>query len=255
MPENEAGFVYVLKGSCMNYTETDELKISENQAVLAKSGNSTFKTLPVNGNTAYSAISVRFHKDVLDKIYHGSNAPFLKKPNSPLTTNSVMVSSNILIEQYIQNIMYHFDHQELLAEDLLVLKLKELLALLLQTENAPKVLEIMNNLFEKKTFEFKEIIKAHIYSSVSLEELAQLTNNSISAFKKEFKRIYNDTPNHYIINQRVERVAELLPKSNDTISSIAYDCQFKTLAHLSRVFKTKYGVTPSEYRSNFSDKQ
>ncbi len=255
MPENEAAFVYVLKGHCVNYSETDQLNIAAHQAVLAKSGNSTFRTLPYEGSTAYSAISIRFHKKVLEKLYQETNSPFLRKTACPLTVNSVMVEPNELITQYVRNLIYYFDHQELLTEELLGLKLRELIVMLLQTENAPKVLEIMGNLFEKKTFEFKEIIKAHICSSVSIEELAQLTNHSLSSFKKEFKRIYNDTPNNYLIGKRIEKVAELLLISDETISNIAYDCEFKTLAHMSRVFKSKYGVAPSVYRLNFSDKQ
>lgn len=255
MPENEAAFAYVLKGGCINYSETDELKLMANQAVLAKCGNNTFRTLEVDGSTAYSVITIKFHKDVLEELYQDSVSPFFKRTDSPLTVNSTMVEDNELIRQFVNSLIYYFDHQELLSEDLLALKLKELIVLLLQTENAPKVLEIMGNLFEIKAFKFKEIIKAHIFSSISIGELAQLTNHSLSSFKKEFKRIYNDTPANYIIDQRIEKVASTLPLSDDTISNIAYDCEFKTLAHMSRVFKAKYGVSPSAYRLNFSDKQ
>lgn len=248
MPENEATFVYILNGSCVSYSETDELNIVANQAVLAKCGNSMFRTLIYDGSAEYSAISIRFHKEVLEKLYNNTSSPFFKKLDTPLTSNSVLVETNELISQFVKSLIYYFDHQELLTEELLVLKLKEIIALLLQTENAPKILEIMNNLFEKKTFEFKEIIKAHICSSLSIEELAQLTNHSLSSFKKEFKRIYNNTPNNYLINKRIEKVAELLPNSTDSISNIAYDCNFKTLAHMSRVFKDKYGLSPSEYQ-------
>lgn len=255
MPENEAAFVYLLKGSCINYSETEELYIQEKEAVLAKCGNNTFRTLVHKGDPVYSAISIRFHKEVLEQLYADSTSPFFQKVNSPLSANSVRVEANALFQQYIHNLIYYFDHQELLTEEFLILKLKELIVLLLQTENAPKVQEIMSNLFEKKTFAFKEVIKAHICSSLTLEELAQLTHHSLSSFKKEFKRIYQETPNKYIINQRIEKVAALLPVSDETISNIAYDCEFKTLAHMSRVFKARYGVSPSEYRLNFSDKQ
>ncbi len=255
MPENRAAFVFVLKGGGINYAETGEIKLKANQAALAKCGNSTFKTFEVDGDAEYSAISIAFHRTILEKVYHDSSPPFLKPSDYPLSANNVEVEVSELIKQFFNSVIYYFDHRELLTEDILILKLKEIILLLLQTENAPQVLEIMNNLYSKKTFDFKEIINAHICSSVSYEELAQLTNHSLSSFKKEFKRIYNDTPNSYIIAKRIEKVAELLPISDDTLSAIAYDCEFKTLAHMSRVFKTKYGVSPSDYRLNFSDKQ
>lgn len=254
MPEDEAGFVYVLKGKCVNYTETDQLNLAANQCILAKSGNSTFKTLPYNNETIYQAISIKLHRDILDKLYKEQEAQFFKKSDVPLTVNSVMLPPNIFIQEYIRSILPYFEHDKKLPEELLILKLKELIALLLQTEKAPKVLGIMRNLFEKKTFEFREIIKAHIFSSINVQELAQLTCLSLSSFKKEFKRIYDDTPQNYIIGKRIEKVAELLPNSNESLSNIAYDCEFKTLAHMSRVFKNKYGVSPSKFRQNFSDK-
>ncbi len=254
MPENEAAFVYVFKGACMNYTETTELNLSAGNSVLAKCGNSTFKTLTVNNQSEYSAISIRFHKDTLEQIYTDTPSPFYKTKNTPLSVNSVKIDVAPLIETYITGLLSYFNEKDSLTEELIILKLKELIALLLQTDNAPEVLQIMKNLFEKKTFEFKEIIKAHIYSSVCIDDLAKLTNRSLSSFKREFKHIYNDTPNNYLINKRIEKVAEQLPSSTETISSIAYDCNFKTLAHMSRVFKNKYGVSPSEYRLSFSEK-
>ncbi len=255
MPDDQAAFVYVLDGGCINYSEIEEIKLLSGQSVLAKCGNSTFKTLPVEGgNIAFNAVSVHFHKDVLEKIYDGSTSPFSGTNQNELMVNSTYVETHELIKQYINSIVHISDNQELLSEEFLVLKLKEILLLLLQTKNAPEVTGIMHNLFVRKNFEFREIIKSHICSSISINELAQLTNRSLSSFKKEFKRIYNDTPNSYIIGKRTERVAELLLTTDETISNIAYDCEFKTLAHLSRVFKAKYMVSPSEYRSNFTDK-
>lgn len=89
---------------------------------------------------------------------------------------------------------------------------------------------------------------AHLYSSITLTELASLTHHSLSSFKREFKKIYADTPGNYIIRKRVEKVAELLQVSDETISNIAYDCGFKSVAHFSRVFKLQNGVSPSQYR-------
>lgn len=253
MPENEAGFVYVLKGSCINHSETEEIKLSANQAVLAKCGNSTFNTATIDGKTAYQAIVVKFHKDILEELYNNTTSPFPNKNTFTLSVNSTAVKTNKLFEQYIISLLTIFENPELANEDLLKLKLNELILHLLNTENSPEVLGIMTNLYEKKIFQFKEIINAHICSSLSIEELAQLTNQSLSSFKKTFKQIYNDTPNNYLIDKRIEKVAELIPLSEDSLSNIAFDCEFKTLAHMSRVFKNKYGISPSKFRENFSD--
>ncbi len=255
MPEDEAAFVYVLEGECISYSEVEEINIRTNQAVLAKCGNSTFRTLKVGNSLKYCALTVKFHKDILDELYENSSTPLMPPKEHPLLVNSTKLEVNKIINQYINGLVSYFENTSFLSEDLLVLKLKELIVLLLQTKNAPNVLGIMNNLYEKKVFKFKEIIKSHICSSLSINELAQLTNHSLSSFKKEFNRIYNDTPNNYLIARRIELVAKSLITTDSSISNIAYDCRFKTLAHMSRVFKTKYGMSPTKYRQNFLDKQ
>nr|WP_246164386.1 AraC family transcriptional regulator [Xanthovirga aplysinae] len=111
----------------------------------------------------------------------------------------------------------------------------------------------MRSLFSERTFSFKEVIDANICHPRSIEELAQLTNHSLSSFKREFKKIYNATPAVYILDKRAEKVAELLKLSDESISSIGYHCGFTSPSHLSRVFKNKYGVTPKEFRLSLSD--
>lgn len=106
----------------------------------------------------------------------------------------------------------------------------------------------MRSLFSQREFTFKEIIDAHICEPVSLEQLAALTHHSLSSFKREFKKVYGDTPAAYIMEKRVEKVAAQLLLSDESISSIGYQCGFKSAAHLTRAFKKKYALTPKEYR-------
>ncbi len=125
----------------------------------------------------------------------------------------------------------------------------DIIVLLLNTENALIIKDIMSSLFTKRSFKFKEVIETHICSGISISDLSQLTNKSLSAFKKEFYNVYQDTPGHYIMNRKLEKVAELLLVSDDSVQDIAFNCGFKSTSHLSRSFKDKYHITPSKYRN------
>ncbi|BDS09457.1 helix-turn-helix domain-containing protein [Aureispira anguillae] len=254
MPKDEACFAYVLEGECFTYSETENLKIKTKEAFLAKCGNYTTKLKAVDSVTRYSTIVVHFHLEVLQKIYAQGLPAFLTKKEAFRGANTAKVASNELIEHYINNIQLYFKYPRLATEDVLILKLKEIILLLTQTQNSPQVLTLMQNLFSERTIEFKEIIEGHICSDLTIKELAQLTNRSLSSFKKAFKNIYRDTPASYRITKRIEKVANLLLLSDEAITTIAYDCGFKTVAHLSRVFKRHYGTSPSQYRLDHSDK-
>lgn len=254
MPEDEAGFVYILEGRCKNFTELKEFDLKQGDAVLAKSGSGIFRTIEHQGKSNFKSISVRFHKNILEELYKDTSI-FYENHNTPLNTNSTVIEINVLLDQYVNNLLTYFKHGELVTEELLIVKLKELITLLLSFDEKLQVKEIMFNLFKERTFKFQHIIQSHIFSDISIENLAQLTNRSLSTFKRDFKRIYGNTPSKYIIDQRIKKVAFELLETQETVSNIAYDCQFKTLAHMSRVFKKKFGISPTKYRMNFSDKQ
>lgn len=255
LTSNEACFEYVIEGENQLFSEKEKLTAHSHEAILSKCGNYITKLKSKNSPALYNTITVHFHEEVLRKIYKDSIPEFLKKKQSTDFTNMVKVEVSGLISQYIENIRYYFNNPQLVSEDILILKLKEIILLLLQTKNAPQIHDIINNLFSRRAYSFKEVIDAHICSDISLTELAHLTNHSLSSFKREFKRIYSNTPANYILNKRIEKVADLLLVSDEPITHIAYDCGFKSIAHLSRLFKEKYEISPSDFRQKLIDQK
>ncbi len=249
MPQNESCFTYIFEGENLIFFENGAAKANANQAILAKCGNYFSRIIPkINGGEFYS-ITVHFHKDVLTKIYSTTPPDFLKNTYSDTGKNATTIGTKAIIKSYFESVRTFFDHQSELTEDILALKLKEII-LLLSNLKDKNVASIMANLFHYRTFEFKEVIEAHICSEISIAELAQLTNRSLSTFKRDFFAIYNETPSNYIVGRRLERAAKLFKISDDTVSQIVFDSGFKSLSHFNRIFKAKYNMTPTVYRNN-----
>ena len=131
---------------------------------------------------------------------------------------------------------------------ILILKLKEIILLLSQTQNAETIQVILSQLFSPAAYSFKQIIEANIFLQVGVEDLALKTNLSVSTFKREFAKLYNDSPANYIKTQRLEKAAELLIASDERITDIAFDCGFNDLANFTKSFHDKYSITPTNYR-------
>ena len=192
---------------------------------------------------------------VLKRIYAKDIPSFLKnRKQVSFHANMTLVESDILIKKYIEGLLFYFENPRLVNDELLILKFKEIILLLLNTKDAPGIFEIMHNLFSPKSFSFKEVVEAHIFSPVTIADLARLTHHSLASFKREFKRIYEDSPASYIKSRRLEKAARLLAVSDERISSIAHACQFRDTAHFSNSFKTKYKLSPSKYRLSQSHK-
>jgi AraC-like DNA-binding protein len=246
---NEACFIYVFEGDNNSYSEEKKITLNQGDALMMKCGNYIFDGQAHDETGKSGMIAIHFYPEVLKKIYKDEIPTFLINKNRPQFYNNVsIIKSDAHLSKYIDGLEFYFKNPSLQTEELTILKLKELILLLLNTKKSETILEIMSNLFSTKTFEFKEVVEAHIFSPISIADLAQLTNQSLASFKREFKKKYQDSPSNYIKSKRLEKAAKLLSISNDSISSIAYDCLFNTVAHFSNSFKLKYKLNPSNYR-------
>ena len=105
--------------------------------------------------------------------------------------------------------------------------------------------------------EFKQIIKsacefihAHYRDDLTLTQMAEYTNLSISHFSSLFKRYTGETLITYINQVRVEKAKELLRNTNDKIYTIAEEVGFSSQSYFIRVFKNITGMSPNEYRKS-----
>lgn len=64
-----------------------------------------------------------------------------------------------------------------------------------------------------------------------------------------FALVEHKTLEQYIIGYRVEKIKEFLVYSTSTLSDIAFQLNYSSVAHLSRQFRQVTGLTPSHFRN------
>ncbi len=246
---NEACFLYILKGANGTLSSKDSVIVREREALLMKCDNYLFRMLPSDNEQIYEAVAVHLYPDVLKKVFQNNLPDFLKEDRKASSPDVMLkLKVDVLLEKYFDSILFYFTHPELVNEDLLTLKIKELF-LLLNKVNSAGLREIMASLFTPNMYSFREIIESHLYSSLTIAELAALTNLSLSSFKRSFKKIYQESPGRYLRNQKLKKASELLKVSGLNITEIAFECGFNDLANFSIAFKDRYGCSPSSYKS------
>ena len=83
---------------------------------------------------------------------------------------------------------------------------------------------------------------------MKIDDIAQAMGMSRSVLYGKIKNAVGMTPVDFVKHIRIMRAAELLTKSNDTLSNIAYSVGFSDPKYFSKVFKKEMGIIPSEYR-------
>ena len=212
-----------------------------------KCGNFIFEPVVKVNSEPTKLIAIHFFPEVLNKLFKDNPPKFLFTDKSDIEESMAYVDTDEIMSHYMKSVSLLFDNLQLADENILELKLKEII-LILSKVDSNGVNQILSNLFNPSTVVFKDVIEAHLYSMLSIEDLASLTNNSLTAFKRKFKEVYQTSPANYIKNKRLEKASKLLKISDLSISDISFECAFNDLAHFSNSFKAKFNITPSEYR-------
>ena len=123
------------------------------------------------------------------------------------------------------------------------IKLNELFFLILNGEESclkHKLLNAADMVYEQ----FFDVVYQNLFRDISVEELATLTNRSLTSFKKEFKSIFGMPPHRWIVEKRLERARMLLISTNKTVSEVGTECGFANISHFIKLFKRRFGITP-----------
>jgi AraC-like DNA-binding protein len=82
----------------------------------------------------------------------------------------------------------------------------------------------------------------------TLQSLASYVAMSRSVFSGRFKKLVGETPLSYLTNWRINRAKELLITEKVSINEVASRVGYQSQPAFNRVFKTKTGKTPAQYR-------
>ncbi len=93
-----------------------------------------------------------------------------------------------------------------------------------------------------------EFIRENFAKVITVGELAEMSQLSVSQFERSFRKYFKITPMKYVNQVRVDAAARLLIDSSEPISLIAHDTGFYDHSYFTKQFKTAKGMSPSEYR-------
>jgi AraC-like DNA-binding protein len=103
----------------------------------------------------------------------------------------------------------------------------------------------------RRVLKVKDYINNHINDDLRLDQLADLVAMSPSAFSRFFKLRTGKNLSEYIIDIRLGQAARRLVDTIDSISEICWSCGFNNLSNFNRLFRSRKGCTPTEFREKY----
>ena len=248
--QEEARFVYVKNGNSRLNAPQNRYELSTGDCLLMSCDQFVNTWLENEDDSVNELTIFHFYPDILKYVYNNQLPDFFEN-KEPLVANRVeKFPSNEMILHFIHSLDYYFSNSTYITEELLKVKIQELVLILINTDTSGRMQSILSGLFRSPEYEFKEIINSNLYEDLNLEDLAFFAGLSLSSFKRKFKNIYGTSPNRYIKGKRLEKAKSLLGKEELRISDIAYDCGFNDIGYFSKSFHSMYACSPSDYRKS-----
>lgn len=155
----------------------------------------------------------------------------------------MLMPSNPLYKGYWDSMQPYDNIQQVMNEQLLSLKLKEAILILLHTK--PELKDILFDFSAPDKIDLESFMNQNYHFNVELKRFAYLTGRSLTTFKRDFERIFHCTPSRWLQQRRLQEAHYLIKEKGKSPSDVYLDVGFEDLSHFSFAFKKTYGVAPS----------
>lgn len=135
-----------------------------------------------------------------------------------------------------------------LSDEMLNLKFDELMIYLLrQDESLIQYFKALTSEWDEDAY-LRRLISIHMDTEVTVEELAFLSNMSLSTFKRKFAKVFGDAPKQWFLKTRMQKAADMLKTDGLKASEIYENLGYDNLSSFVQAFKKVHGVTPKQYQ-------
>lgn len=104
-----------------------------------------------------------------------------------------------------------------------------------------------------KNRDFKDFVYDHYLDVNSVNEFADLTNTSVSTFKRRFKEAFGEPVYKWMTDRKAERIYRDLTLTPKPLAQIAEEYRFSSVAYLITFCRLHLGTTPQQLRNMRED--
>ncbi|MFS4469759.1 helix-turn-helix transcriptional regulator [Maribacter sp. 2210JD10-5] len=259
---NPIHFAYCLEGSCghrfgyQSLEETKTLEQFQSVIITSKEGGFNYGYFPkgvkleinviqiarkkflkkrING---VEALNKRLYEVFMDTDHDNTFAYYgsynLKLANKIGALRKVRNKNGMIRIMQIEGLVYEILAMHIAQHE------KESVNAMPQTSLLRSELKIVRQLADK--------IAKNITLDYTLERLSMESGLSQAKLQEGFKLLYTRTVTEYIRHVRLEAARDYISTTDMNISQIVYSIGFSSRSYFSKIFKNKYGISPSDFQ-------
>ncbi|MDR1121017.1 MAG: AraC family transcriptional regulator, partial [Dysgonamonadaceae bacterium] len=205
--------------------------------------------MPENRNEPCKTINIFLTQEMLRNYMVRNN---MEKQERYRGKTYVHLNKNLFIKAYFDSLIPYLNNPDRLTDRMAQLKTAEAIELLLNSN--PEMESFLFDLSEPYRIDLEKFINNNFMFNIPISEFARLTGRSLSTFKRDFRKIYNDTPEKWLRERRLEEARRQIIHEGKKPSDVYYQVGFENFSHFSAAYKQFFGHNASdkdeEKRSN-----
>lgn len=239
---NKNAFSFLIEGNKEIYYGKQHDQLTDNQFLILSEGN-CLMTETMTVQNSYRSLLLFFDVHVLEKFIRLNRLVISKSGTAPY----LVLEYDEYLRSFVKSLLSNRTISSAFLPNFLETKLFELLYYLTSKLGTSFLYSFMLP-HSGNQHQFREIIENNSLKKLSVEELAFLSNMSLSTFKRQFKEAYHTSPAKWFLKQRLQFAAVLLSQKNKRPIEIYEELGFESLSSFIHSFKTEYGTTPRQFQ-------
>ena len=110
---------------------------------------------------------------------------------------------------------------------------------------APTLQAVLFDFSEPGKTDLAAFMEKNFRFNVTLSQFAYLTGRSLATFKRDFGKLFRQSPSRWLVQRRLREAPFLLKEQGLTPSQVYLEVGFEDLSYFSFAFKKTYGLAPS----------
>lgn len=241
--------VYVMEGRKIWHTAHGSYDLQKGSCVLVRKGACIVEQF---FDTAFCLVMFFLPDDFICEVLKSKSSPLASaaKKYEPI----IAIDNNTSVQAFFHSMMPYFNSQTEPDASLLELKFRELILTLADNPKNSELLSYFTSLLQQpQAVSLQRVMEDNFSYNLKLEEFARLTNKSLSAFKRDFQKIYNTNPGKWLTEKRLDHALHLLTNQDKTVAEAAFESGFENPSHFSRSFRQRFGISPASVKQQISN--
>ncbi|ASK28876.1 AraC family transcriptional regulator [Chryseobacterium sp. T16E-39] len=241
---SEHFFLFLVKGNMNGYDGNKHYVLKPGESCIVRK-NRLARYNKVRDNNQFEKVIFFFDEAFLKDFRKKHSITF---SNHISDDTFIKLKKDKLINSFLLSLEPYYTGSGDINTSFSDLKREELLLILLQLQ--PELSDVLFNFGIPGRLDLEEFMQKNYKFNVSMERFAFLTGRSLSSFKRDFKTIFNETPNRWLTKRRLQEARFLVEQKKQRPSDIYLDLGFEDFSHFSFAFKKEFGVSASNLLHN-----